>query len=315
MWASPPVCREFIFPDPTPDDLRPVAGFGPIASNGGVGAPKRRDAMKIPQNLLNLGFTKYEAQVYLALVSDSPLNGSRLSRVSGVPRANIYNVLDGLKERGILMEVEKGVYAPLPPSELLKQLQRRRDEDLSVFKAVTDALKHQDRQEYIWSITGFTKVMAKAKEMIASAEREVFVRLFPEEGTRLKKSLKEAEARGVEIKYVSFGPVPVTFDCQVVHPEIETLTRLMDGRSINIVVDYREAIAGVLETGPEKLSRVAWAKNHSLAFATREALRHDFYHVFLYKLHELGEPLSEHEKKLYQVIKTDLSKTYNYRSF
>jgi hypothetical protein len=50
--------------------------------------------------LLQLGFSEYEARAYLALVQRNPLNGYELAKVPGVPRANIYAVLQKLKERG-----------------------------------------------------------------------------------------------------------------------------------------------------------------------------------------------------------------------
>lgn len=267
--------------------------------------------MEIPKNLLNLGFTRYEAQVYLSLIADNPLNGSQLSRGCGVPRANIYNVLDGLKAQGIVMEVSKGLYAPIPPEELLKRLKTQQDKDLSVFKSMTDSIKSQISQEYIWTITGYEQVMAKAVEMLAKAEQELFIRLYPKEAKDLEAGLKDAAARGVDIKYVSFGPALEEIEFHVVHPEYDELTKVMDGRSIEVVVDYGEVIVGRLENGPEKKTTAVWAQNHSLAFTSREVIRHDFYHVFLYKLHELGEPLSEHEKEMYQVIKNDLAKTYH----
>lgn len=265
--------------------------------------------MDIPKNLLNLGFTRYEAQVYLALITDNPLNGSQLSRVSGVPRANIYNVLDGMRSREIVTEVSKGLYVPIPPDELDKRLRAQRDRDLDVLKTMTDEVKIRTNQEYVWTIIGYEQVMAKAREMIASAERELFIRLFPQEGERLKQDLKQAEARGVEIKYVSFGPVPVEFEYQVVHPENDSLTKAMDGRAIDIVADDQVVITGRLRSGLEKNTRVAWANNHWLAFSIRDALRHDFYHVFLHKIHELGEPLSQEEAALYRLIKKDFWET------
>lgn len=259
--------------------------------------------VEIPKSLLNLGFTRYEAQVYLALVAENPLNGSQLSRASGVPRANIYNVLDTLKSREIVILVEKNLYAPIPPEELFKRLQIQKDYDLSVFKDITDEIKTRTVEEHIWSITGYDNVLNKAREMIAAAEHEVFIRVFPEEGDVLKTDLIDARDRGVTIKYVSLGPAPVVFDFQVIHPDIESLYQVMNGRSINLVVDEQEVITGRLDEGPGKKTSSAWAKNHWLAFATRDAMRHDFYHVFFHKTYELGEQLSDHEKELYRNIK------------
>ena len=43
-------------------------------------------------NLKELGFSQYEATCYMALVSEHPLNGSQLSKKSGIARSRIYDV-------------------------------------------------------------------------------------------------------------------------------------------------------------------------------------------------------------------------------
>ena len=261
--------------------------------------------MEIPQNLLNLGFTKYEIQVYLALIAKNPQNGSQLSRASGVPRANIYNTLDGLKAREIVVEVDKGLYAAIPVQELIRRLRIERNRDLSVLQSMAEQVNTKAGQEYVWALTGYDQVMAKARDMIANAGIELFIRLFPEEGELLKWELKEAEARGVKIKYVSLGPAPVEFDYQVIHPERELLVQKVKGRSLEMVVDQTEVITGCLPGDSNDEARVAWAKNQWLAFSIRDAIRHDFYHAYLYKIHELGEQLTDREKELYQKVKMD----------
>ena len=40
-----------------------------------------------------LGFTDYEARAYLALLQRHPQNGYELAKASGIPRPNIYSVL------------------------------------------------------------------------------------------------------------------------------------------------------------------------------------------------------------------------------
>src|SRR6266542_3193328 len=50
--------------------------------------------------LQQLGFSEYEARAYLALLQRNPLNGYELAKVSGLPRANVYAVLQKLEDRG-----------------------------------------------------------------------------------------------------------------------------------------------------------------------------------------------------------------------
>ena len=78
--------------------------------------------------LQQLGFSEYEARAYLALVQRNPLNGYELAKVSGLPRANIYAVLQKLEERGAAVRLDlpnRTRYAPIAPTELTKQVATR----------------------------------------------------------------------------------------------------------------------------------------------------------------------------------------------
>ena len=56
--------------------------------------------MELSANLKELGFSQYEAACYVALVGDHPLNGSQLSKISGIARSRIYDVLRSLLAKG-----------------------------------------------------------------------------------------------------------------------------------------------------------------------------------------------------------------------
>ncbi len=57
--------------------------------------------------LQQLGFSEYEARAYLALLQRNPLNGYELAKVSGIPRANVYAVLQKLDERGASTSIRR----------------------------------------------------------------------------------------------------------------------------------------------------------------------------------------------------------------
>ncbi|HLV44954.1 MAG TPA: helix-turn-helix domain-containing protein, partial [Aggregatilineales bacterium] len=92
--------------------------------------------MDLQNALTELGFTEYEAKVYLALVADYPATGYQISKKSGVPRSMVYETLSRLSARGAVMESVEGRstrYRPLPPEVLLDHHEheyRRRLSDL-----------------------------------------------------------------------------------------------------------------------------------------------------------------------------------------
>jgi sugar-specific transcriptional regulator TrmB len=257
------------------------------------------------EKLKHLGLSQYEISGYLSLTAHHPVNGSQLSRHSGIARSRVYDVLRNLMRKGLVRQVENGQYVPLPPDELYKRLQRRFDESLAAFKQQVTNASPNEIYEFIWTIRGYDQVIAKAKEMIAASQHEIYLRLFPQSGMALSKDLKAAEARGVGIRYISMGPVPVTFDIQVEHPGSDNMSDIIGGRSFDIITDKSEALVGIFEKGREETSPIHWTRNHWFVVANRDNLRHDFYHYFLEKTYDRGETLDNHEQRIYAFIKGD----------
>ena len=95
--------------------------------------------MDIVPALQRLGFAEYEARAYLALVKRSPLNGYELAKASGIPRANVYGVLERLGARRAIVRVDEdggARYAPVPPADLMRRLSGE-------FEQIADAMTRE----------------------------------------------------------------------------------------------------------------------------------------------------------------------------
>lgn len=256
-------------------------------------------------HLKELGFSQYEATCYMTLASHHPINGSQLSKISGIARSRIYDVVRNLIAKGYVIEVNAGQYAPLPSDELIRRLKRSFDANIDAFELeISNASKKEDF-EYVWTLKGYDNVMEKAVEMIREAEDEIYVRLFPEADSRLSRHLVKADKRGVKIRYVAMGNIAKKFDVQVLHPGQDKLQQTIGGRSIEVITDKKEALVGVFENGNEDASPINWTRNQWFIVANRDSLRHDFYHCFLEKLLDQNTALTKEEKRIYRIIKED----------
>lgn len=257
------------------------------------------------EKLKILGFSQYEITCYLTLASHHPANGSQISRISGMARSRVYDVLRNMVRKEFVLDVGDGLYVPLPPQELYKRLQREFDDGLETLK---DKLNHQSTDksyEFIWMIRGYEQVITKAKEMIATAQKEIYARLFPDSGDRLHPDLLRAQDRGVGIRYVAMGEMESPFSIQVIHPNARNLMATIGGSSFDIITDKSEALVGIFETGKEDQSPINWTRNRWFVIANRDSLRHDFYHCLLDKIVEQGVMLNEQERQIYEYIKAD----------
>jgi sugar-specific transcriptional regulator TrmB len=262
--------------------------------------------MKKSYNLEMIGLSDYTIRTYLSLLRHHPINGSQLSKRSGIPRARIYDILRTLKARGFVSEASKGTFVPLPPDELIKQLRQNHEKGLDRFQRLVDDVRTSADHDYIWTLTGYERVMKKAREMIDAARQEIYVRLFPQEAETLVRSLKAAEKRAVQVKCIFMEPFPHTFAIQVIHPQHEMVERNLGGRSFDLVVDKAEFIGGLFTREDIEACRISWGCNRWFVTTGRDSLRHDFFHYFLYKTHTLNQALDDDEKQFYEMIQNDI---------
>lgn len=261
--------------------------------------------METESKLRDFGFSQYETSCYLALAANHPANGSQLSKLSGIARSRIYDVLRNMTKKGLVQEVGNGQYVPIPPDELIKRLQSEFEHNIVTLEEQLHEIANESTYEYVWAILGYNYVIKRAIEMIKAAQKELYVRLFPETARHLNKYLHDAAKRGVKIRYIAMGEISLTFDVQVIHPDSESLLDTLGGYSLDIVADKTEALVGMFEIGDEDHSPINWTRNHWFVTASRDSLRHDFYHYFLHKIYEQKQELSERDKRIYELIKLD----------
>lgn len=200
--------------------------------------------MDLLTELTQIGFTEYEAKVYLALLSDSPATGYQVSKTSGVPRSMVYDALSRLHSRGAVLESledRAAVYRPLPPELLLERHHEEHLALMSKLQSGLQALYTAPDEERIWSLTGSRQMLIYAAQMIGAAAREVYLVLTDDDLETLRPAIAEACVRGVQVHALLMGEG--TLDCgeTAYHPPLESELHGLTGMLL-VVADAGEAL-------------------------------------------------------------------------
>ncbi|HYW53514.1 MAG TPA: helix-turn-helix domain-containing protein [Candidatus Elarobacter sp.] len=158
--------------------------------------------MEIVAALQRLGFAEYEARAYVALVARSPLNGYELAKASGIPRANVYGVLERLAARRAVVRLDEpgGTrYAPVPPGELMQRLgsefRQAADDTSRALEALEPAAEHDP----VVNVRGYPALLDMARAALRAARRSLLIAVWPQEALALRAEVAEAERRDVAI--------------------------------------------------------------------------------------------------------------------
>src|ERR1044071_1971017 len=161
--------------------------------------------------LQQLGFSEYETKAYVALLQQHPLNGYALAKTSGVPRANIYGVLQKLEERGAVVPItvdEGVVYSPISPDDLISRLGSHLNNVLTSAHRELKALAAPVEQTYVQNLQGSDQLMEHARELIDHSCNHMLIPLWQPEAYPLAESIAGAQARSVQISILCCQACP-----------------------------------------------------------------------------------------------------------
>ena len=230
------------------------------------------------ENLVKIGFSEYEAKAYVALLRKSSVTGYELSKLSGVPRSMIYEVVAKLTARGAAMTLRTGgatKYAPVPAAEFLDQLHREHKELIVSLKDDLTAFASAPDPEYVWNIEGHENILAKAEEMIDQAKTRIYLALLPVTFPDLRPVLARAIRRGVRVVIYTTGELDLPGSQMVVAPMSEEALSQAGGLGLILVIDGEEVLIGEWLTATQ--ARASWTSSPLLVFIAEHHLRTDLY--------------------------------------
>lgn len=162
---------------------------------------------ELAENLHQLGFTGYEARVYLKLLKAYPVTAYEIAKQTGLPRANVYNALATLERKAAVQPVNENPvrYVPVDPRQLLGRIQRETAARCDSLAEQLAAIQEPVSTEFVWTLSGDAQIHAKMSAIIEEARKHIWIK----GGHHLLKDhlaeLQAAAERGVNVLVVLFG--------------------------------------------------------------------------------------------------------------
>ncbi|MFB6295393.1 MAG: TrmB family transcriptional regulator [Halobacteriales archaeon] len=154
----------------------------------------------------SFGFTEYEAKCFVALARIESGTAKEVSDVSGVPRARVYDCMDGLADRGVV-DVENASprrFRAADTGDVVDVLRRGYDRRLDSLEEYLGRLEppgETDDDGSVWMTEGDEEVSERAESLIRSAEDELLLAVAVEGLLTgdVEDALVDASERGVAI--------------------------------------------------------------------------------------------------------------------
>lgn len=229
-------------------------------------------ATNVVRALERVGLSTYEARAYAALLRSGPATGYQLSRNSGVPRSRIYETLEKLADRGMVItrQDRPQLHAAVPCDEVLARKGKEMTEALACVRDCCAAVDRTGGEEGVWNISGRANVLAKAQAMLDAAREEVSVVAAAGNLSELEPALRKAAGRGCRVRIVVCG----TFSSDVgeVYRHSFAPGRCDD---VALVVDSSQALVGLTE--PAESAPAAWSRAPGFVHIAEEYVLHEVF--------------------------------------
>lgn len=249
--------------------------------------------------LMALGFSDYEVRAYCALLADSPANGYKIAKQSGIPRAKIYECLDRLVARGAVVRLETSdpdarLYAPTDPNQLIDNMQTelrsaydRARYELSRFKTDPQVV------EVLWRVTSQQDLIARGQSLCKDSQQSLHVALWSEEFDSLLPDLLDAADRGVKIALVLYSGHRGLKKLQdkgagaILHGRSKRHAIPTMGRQFALVADRESCITGSIFS--ENEVEGVFTLNRGLVTNVIDLVNHEIYLERI--MHNVGKPV------------------------
>ena len=232
---------------------------------------------RIESIMTGMGFSPYESRAYITLVGENPLTGYELSGRSGIPRSKVYECIERLKRKRLILPVEGNPirYVPVPPSELVRRLSGEFETSMRTLATLLSEGTQTDGVDYIFNISGYEEILGKASVMMQEADLRLDLSLWDLEINGLQQDIASAMFRGVHVRLISFGDSP--FENAEIYRHRPLLDGEFNGRWITVIKDQSEVLTG--ECSDEKESIAAWTRNRSLVFTSLKYIEHEIIRI------------------------------------
>ena len=259
-------------------------------------------------NFENLGLSPNEAKVYLALIENHPITGYQLSKVSGILRPIVYEMLGRLVEKGgaRIVKSTPDTYAPVEINEFLKNIESDFSEARKHISSSLEVATKPDHSDFFWNLIGRKTIINAIDSLIEKADTQILLAVHsPQNLSLILPYLKKAQNENkIQIDIFSYyqldseGITIYNYNLDFTTP-IEQLPL----NTLYIVSDEKEAL--IANMTDVKTAKAVYSHNSALIKLVRQDIMHQIYFIRLWKLlgtDKLKILLSNEDRKILEMI-------------
>lgn len=239
---------------------------------------KLDDDASILKEFKTIGFTEYEAKVYMQLLRSGAATAYEIAKESGVPRPNTYNALEMLTKRGSVQPVNENPrrYVATDPEKHLTSIGRSTMALCEALAVKLSEIEEADDVPYVWNVHGKLAMHEKIDSLINASRTTLWAKASSDVLRNHADALRSAAERGVEMLIVIYGDNPDEFrftdKCHIYLHESNGVRIGTADNLFTLTVDHKQALTAT----PDGLAAF-YTYNQAMVIMADTLIRHDYY--------------------------------------
>jgi len=219
---------------------------------------------KIIENLLELGFNRLEAEVYIQLLSIPPATAYKVGKLINKPTANVYKAIDSLARKGaVIVEDNKAkLCKAIRPEEFFSLYETNLIQKSEKAKESLSHLQDDIIDQGSYAIKSVALVFEKVKSILNNAKKIVVVDAFPKTLSYIANLLTETGKRGVEVYIEAYEEIDILNTQVTISKTIgNTATQHWNSQQLNIMADGEVHLISLMDNELETVKQATFSYN------------------------------------------------------
>lgn len=231
--------------------------------------------------LRKFDYSENEAKVYITLLQNGAQNGYEVSKNSGVPRSRVYNILEKLVNKGIVVTSPQDkvvTYKAEPVERMIEIIKTGVASGIQELSEESKKFTLQEADDQMWHLDNYYGILSKAKEMIQQAQNELLIQIWEEELTPDLEALlleKEKNLKVVVVLYDEHKNYTTSLKQIYKHGFEGDSLHDVGSRWMTIVADNQEMMYATIQNPSS--ARASYTRSSGMVFFAKEYVTHDAY--------------------------------------
>lgn len=213
--------------------------------------------------LLDLGFNRLEAEVYLHLLTHPPSTAYKIGKQINKPTANVYKAIETLASKGaVTIEDNKNkLCKAVNADEFFGHYEKSILNKSSIAKELLSNLDSETEEQTSFTIQSVPLVFERFRTMLRRCKKIAVIDAFPKALKEVISCIEETALRGVDIQVEAYEPIEIK-GVKTVFASIGNLaTNHWKSQQLNLVIDGEEYLFALMDNDLKKIKQALWSNS------------------------------------------------------